>query len=52
VAEDFSGELGDTSEKLTAAAAAYLQTGACPPASALRVSPLRVEPGDRRGMTP
>lgn len=30
VAEDFSGEMGDLGETLTGAAAAYLQTGACP----------------------
>jgi carboxyl-terminal processing protease len=50
VADDFSGELGDAGEKLTAAALSYLATGVCPAASSLRVQPSRVEPGDRRGM--
>jgi carboxyl-terminal processing protease len=31
VAEDFSAALGSPTEKLTAAAASYLQTGVCPP---------------------
>jgi carboxyl-terminal processing protease len=61
VAEDFNGALGDPTEKLTAAAASYLQTGACPPvaAAAERARALSVlqrarssapEPGERRGM--
>ncbi len=61
VAEDFSGQLGDATEKLTAAAASYLQTGACPPVAAQseRARALSVlqrsrisapEPGERRGM--
>jgi carboxyl-terminal processing protease len=58
VAEDFTGQLGDPTEKLTAAALSYLQTGACPagaareqPASALRRALGRsTEPGDRQGM--
>ena len=56
VADDFSGELGDAGEKLTAAATSYLQTGACPAgtttSSSSRPSTRRAgtEPGDRRGM--
>lgn len=62
--EDFSGQLGDVTEKLTAAAASYLQTGMCPPVAAAlpaddrarAMSALRrarggpTEPGERRGM--
>ncbi len=61
VAEDFSGAFGDPSEKLTAAALAYLQTGTCPAAAAVPVDRARAlaarlqraaaEPGERRGMT-
>ena len=56
VADDFSGQLGDPAERLTAAAAGYLQTGACPAGSATTVAPrgarsrAAAEPGDRRGM--
>jgi len=58
VAEDFTRPLGDPSEKLTAAALGYLETGACPAsaaaparaAAAPRPGPGGVEPGDRRGM--
>ena len=62
VAEDFSGQLGDPAEKLTAAATSYLQTGVCPAVAAAagdRASALSVarraraappEPGERRGM--
>jgi len=55
VADDFSGELGDAGEKLTAAAATFLQTGACPAGTATssaRPSAHRTgrEPGERRGM--
>ena len=62
VADDFSGPLGDVSEKLIAAAVGYLQTGACPavaPAAADRAAALsaarqsrdaRPEPGERQGM--
>ncbi|ARN22101.1 S41 family peptidase [Piscinibacter gummiphilus] len=57
VKDDFSKNLGDATETLTAAALSYLQTGSCPvqPSSAL-VRPLRaldrvvVEPGQRSGM--
>ena len=58
--DDFSGQLGDATEKLTAAAASYLQTGVCPPVaagleraqalSALRARGAPAEPGERRGM--
>ena len=66
VADDFSGALGDPGEKLTAAALSYLQTGSCPATAASPAAPaaertraqgaqrlrsLRVEPGERRGMT-
>jgi C-terminal processing protease CtpA/Prc len=61
VAEDFSGAFGDPSEKLTAAALSYLQTGTCPataaaPADRARTLGARLqragaEPGERRGMT-
>jgi hypothetical protein len=55
VADDFAGELGDAGEKLTAAALAYLQTGACPAgasssAAAAAARRRAAEPGDRRGM--
>jgi carboxyl-terminal processing protease len=58
VSDDFSRELGDPAEKLTAAASSYLQTGVCPvvstdrahPQSASRRAPLRAEPGEWRGM--
>jgi hypothetical protein len=61
VAEDFSGQLGDATEKLTAAAANYLQNGVCPPVAAAseRARAMSVlkrsrssppEPGERRGM--
>ena len=61
VADDFSGALGDPAEKLTAAAANYLQSGACPPvgtatareraASLARRSRMPVqEPGEHQGM--
>jgi carboxyl-terminal processing protease len=58
-ADDFSGVLGDASEKLTAAAIGYLQTGNCPVAAvpgarALSLPrgtrSLTTEPGDRQGM--
>jgi carboxyl-terminal processing protease len=58
--DDFTGAFGDPAEKLTAAAATYLATGACPTASAAqreqaatlgrRVRAQGVEPGERRGM--
>lgn len=60
VAEDFSGVFGDPSEKLTAAALGYLQTGSCPVAAApserattldTRRRSFMLEPGERRGMT-
>lgn len=62
VADDFSGALGDPTEKLTAAALNYLQTGACPAtamaadterakALAARLQRAGAEPGERRGMT-
>jgi len=50
VSDDFTGALGDPSEKLTAAAVSYLQTATCPPASTASRAPARVEPGERRGM--
>jgi len=62
VEEDFSGALGDLGERLTAAAASYLQSGACPsvaPAAAERTRSLSAlqrqraasaEPGETRGM--
>jgi carboxyl-terminal processing protease len=62
VSEDFNGALGDPAEKLTAAAASYLQTGVCPvvvAAAQERARALAVqhraraappEPGERRGM--
>ena len=61
VADDFNGQLGDAAEKLTAAAASYLQTGVCPPVAAAaerarslsvlqRSRSLAPEPGERRGM--
>jgi carboxyl-terminal processing protease len=60
VTEDFDGDLGDPAEKLTAAAASYLQTGVCPPVAAQeRARALSVarrarvsqpEPGERQGM--
>ena len=60
-ADDFNGELGLATEKLTAAAVGYLQTGSCPVAagpvgqaralSATRaVRPRSTEPGERQGM--
>jgi len=60
LADDFSGQLGDPAEVLTAAAASYLQSGACPAASQRmqpqsvrpRRGPVPVEPGERRGMIP
>jgi hypothetical protein len=59
--DDFSGPLGNPSEKLTAAALDYLQTGVCPVAigpsptaralSAAPGTPRRTtEPGERQGM--
>ncbi|TXC65658.1 hypothetical protein FSC37_05060 [Piscinibacter aquaticus] len=62
VADDFSGALGDPTEKLTAAALGYLQTGNCPAtaaapsadrarALAARLQRAGAEPGERRGMT-
>jgi hypothetical protein len=58
MADDFSGELGDAAEKLTAGAVSYLQTGMCPPeplhaqAMSLRKrTMLGTEPGERRGMS-
>lgn len=62
VADDFSGALGDPTEKLTAAALSYLQTGSCPAtaaapnadrarALAARLQRAGAEPGERRGMT-
>lgn len=60
VAEDFTRPLGDPTETLTAAAASYLASGACPPAAV--AGPARpaavtarqragvAEPGDRQGM--
>ena len=57
VKDDFSKNLGDATETLTAAALSYLQTGACPvQPSSTTVRPLRaldrlvVEPGQRSGM--
>ena len=64
VAEDFSGQLGESTEKLTAAAMSYLQTGVCPPMAAANAAADRAramsiqrraqtagpEPGERRGM--
>ncbi len=64
VAEDFSGQLGETTEKLTSAAAGFLQTGVCPPVAAATPASERAraasalqrarggapEPGERRGM--
>jgi carboxyl-terminal processing protease len=59
VADDFTGQLGSATEKLTTAALIYLQTGACPPADAsARQQPtavgqflsVTVEPGERQGM--
>jgi carboxyl-terminal processing protease len=59
VGDDFSGELGDPAEKLTAAAARYVETGVCPAVSSDRPHPLSAarrraaqgpEPGERRGM--
>jgi carboxyl-terminal processing protease len=60
LADDFTGELGDPAETLTAAASSYLQTGACPQVSQRtqplsvdrRRAPVALEPGDRRGMIP
>ncbi|KNZ32754.1 MAG: hypothetical protein AD742_10135 [Methylibium sp. NZG] len=59
--DDFNGALGDPTEKLTAAAASYLQTGVCPPVAAgseraqvlslqRRARGTAAEPGERRGM--
>ncbi|HUG23126.1 S41 family peptidase [Piscinibacter sp.] len=57
--DDFSGELGDAAETLTAAATSYLDTGACAPVAAARdrtAAAVRLraqrgpEPGDRQGM--
>ena len=63
VADDFNGALGDATEKLTAAASSYLQTGVCPAVGAGSVTADRagalfaprrggtaIEPGERRGM--
>ena len=62
VAEDFSAPLGDPTEKLTAAASTYLESGACPPVAAASEDRTRAlaltrrarattpEPGERRGM--
>ena len=54
VADDFTGELGDPTEKLTAGAVTYIQSGVCPPASVVQQSSVReraaLEPGERRGM--
>ncbi len=60
-ADDFSGALGDASEKLTAAAMSYLQTGSCPVAAAPGTQSRALglprgtrgastEPGERQGM--
>jgi len=58
-ADDFSGELGDAAEALTAAATNYLETGVCAPVAAVRdrtAAAVRLraqrgpEPGDRQGM--
>jgi len=56
ISDDFSGELGDPAEKLTAAAESYLQTGVCPPpGAAAQSSPFgrkrgfTAHPGDRIG---
>ena len=60
-ADDFSGAQGNASEKLTAAAINYLQTGACPVSlvQGAQVHPLALprgtrgattEPGERQGM--
>jgi len=60
-ADDFSGVLGEASEKLTAAALGYLQTGSCPvavaPGPQSRALGLpratnrpTTEPGERQGM--
>ena len=61
VSEDFSGALGDPTEKLTAAATSYLQTGVCPAAStaeraqavafARRARAQGAEPGERQSMS-
>ena len=60
VADDFTGALGSPTEKLTAAATSYVQTGACPLASAAmreqaaaisrRARSQGAEPGERQGM--
>ena len=60
VAEDFTGAFGSASEKLTAAATSYLQTGACPAVAAAereraaavsrRARSQGAEPGERQGM--
>jgi carboxyl-terminal processing protease len=60
VNEDFTGALGSSTEKLTAAATDYLQTGSCPAiatAERSRASAIShrarlegIEPGERQGM--
>jgi C-terminal processing protease CtpA/Prc len=60
VQEDFSGALGDASEKLTAAALGYLETGSCPVAAASLAARMQstaprgtvvvIEPEFNRGM--
>jgi carboxyl-terminal processing protease len=60
VADDFVGQLGSATEKLTAAALSYVQTGTCPAtgdaerkqaAQVRSTAPvITVEPGERQGM--
>lgn len=62
VAEDFSSQLGDPTETLTAAAASYLQSGTCPTVPAVAAQSVKAlsvsrraikaapEPGEWRGM--
>jgi hypothetical protein len=58
VADDFTGVQGQPTERLTAAAVTWLETGACPAGGAADRQPLAArrerargpEPGDRQGM--
>ena len=50
VSEDFSKQLGDPTETLTAAAASYLQTGSCPTAAEALVAPARASSILRRAV--
>jgi len=52
VIEDFSRQLGDPAETLTAAATSYLQTGTCPVAPAATTGSARALSASRRALHP